>query len=121
MHSEKKEKFEKIYRACLSILGLDIWDRFLGVGVAEPEPESFPDTLALHMNNFGLPEFLPELARLEWNLHQTISNGIELPSEIGELCVNPTVRLLQLSWKNLFAQGCPGDARNINRHGCGGD
>jgi len=101
VHPESKKNFEKIYRACRSILGLDTWDRFLGVCVAEAGPETFPDTLALYMNSLGLPQFLPELARLEWHLHQTNSNKIELPLEIGRLCVNPTVRLLQLSWKNL--------------------
>lgn len=101
MHPENKKNFEKIYRACRSVLGFDTWDRFLGVCVAEERPETFPDTLALYMINLGLPQFLPELARLEWNLHQTNSNKIEFPLEIGQLCVNPTVRLLQLSWKNL--------------------
>lgn len=101
MHPQNKKNFEKIYRACRSILGLDTWDRFLGVCVAEEGPETFPDTLVLYMNNLRFPQFLPELARLEWSLHQTNSNKIELPSEIGRLCMNPTVRLLRLSWKNL--------------------
>ena len=103
MYPANKEKFGKIYRACRSVLGADTWDRFLGVCVADPDTGSFPDTLALYMNNLGLPGFLSELARLEWNLHQMDSDKYEIPSEIGQLCVNPTVRLLQLSWKNLPA------------------
>ena len=101
MHPQYNENFEKIYHACRSILGHDTWDRFLGVCVAEPGTGSFPDMLALYVNNLGLPGFLPELARLEWDLHQTAASKIEVPVEIGQLCVNPTLRLLQLSWKNL--------------------
>jgi len=103
VHPKNKKNFEKIYRTCRSILGLDTWNRFLGVCVAEEGPETFPDTLALYMINLKFPQFLPELARLEWNLHQMNSNEYENPSEVGEVCINPTIRLLRLSWKNLPA------------------
>lgn len=101
VHPDTEKIFEKIFPTCHSILDLDTWDWVLGVCVAQSGPENFPDTLRLWKNNPGLPGFLPELARLELNLYQMGSHKIETPSEIEQLCVNPTLQLFQLSWKNL--------------------
>jgi selenobiotic family peptide radical SAM maturase len=96
-----KEKMEKAYPACRSILGSDVWDRIIAACTTAAEPETFPNTLALQMDDLGLQGFLPELARLEWSCHEVTSGKIDIPTEVDRPEVNPTLELLQLSWKNL--------------------
>lgn len=101
MDPSRKKKIEHIYRACRSIMGSDTWDRILEAGNADSRLEAFPDTVEKYRIEFGLPEFLPELARLEWTLHKTTSRKHGTPFGVSRLMVNPTARLVQLSWKNL--------------------
>ncbi len=49
-----------------------------------------------------MPKFLPDLARLEWTLENIRTTEDRIPEEIKAICVNPTVSLLDLSWKNLL-------------------
>ncbi|HID28576.1 MAG TPA: hypothetical protein EYP19_01080, partial [Desulfobacterales bacterium] len=96
-----KEKLEKAYPACRSTLDSDVWDRIIAACPIEAEIETFPDTLALQMDELGLHHFLPELARLESSCHKVMTAKIEIPPEVDQPEVNPTVELLQFSWKNL--------------------
>jgi selenobiotic family peptide radical SAM maturase len=96
-----EKELEKIYLACRSTVDSDTWNGIIEACAEGLEPERLPDELALQMGDLGLPDFLPELARLEWAVH-TVKNGdIEIPREVDRLGINPTVQLLQLAWKNL--------------------
>lgn len=101
MYAPSKEKLEKAYPACRSALDSDVWDRIIAACPIEAEIETFPDALALQMDELGLHHFLPELARLESSFHKVTTAKIEIPPEVDQPEVNPTVELLQLSWKNL--------------------
>lgn len=48
-----------------------------------------------------IPEFLPELARLEWNIFQTKGIKVFLPHDREDTAINPTLRLFESNWKNL--------------------
>ena len=101
MYAPCKEKLEKAYPACRSTLDSDVWDRIIAACPIEAEIETFPDVLALQMEELGLHHFLPELARLESSCHKVMTAKMEIPPEVDHSEVNPTVELLQLSWKNL--------------------
>ncbi len=47
------------------------------------------------------PEYLAELARLELIVDRVKSGGV--PNHVDDLCLNPTVELVELAWKNLPA------------------
>lgn len=49
-----------------------------------------------------MPAFQPDLALLENTIHDIRTCKDLFPQEIREICLNPTVRLLELSWKNLL-------------------
>jgi selenobiotic family peptide radical SAM maturase len=99
--SSSEEELGKIYLASRSTVDTDTWNGIIASCAEGLEPERLPDELALQMGDSGLPDFLPDLARLEWAVH-TVKNGeIEIPVEVDQLGVNRTVQLLQLSWKNL--------------------
>ena len=101
MTPSSEKEFEKIYLACRSNVDADTWNGIIASCAEGLEPERLPDELALQMGDLGLPDFLPELARLEWAVY-TVKNGdIEIPREVDRLDMNPTVQLLQLAWKNL--------------------
>jgi len=92
-------ELEAFYPACKSFLKKEVWERIRGL--ISVKPEIFPDFLAHGLEGIELPEFLADLARLEWNYRQTSSNQNQIPKDVSHLQINPTVHLLQLGWKNL--------------------
>lgn len=102
MNLSYKKKLEDIYPTCRTILDSDTWERIQKVCTANPESETFPNSLTLQKDALRLPEFLGELARLEWSLHRMITSEFNIPEEVNHLTINPTIQLLQLSWKNLL-------------------
>jgi selenobiotic family peptide radical SAM maturase len=88
-----------IFPACYSVLDTDTWKRILTA--CDSDPVLFPETLARHISDPAIPDFLGELARLESAVNSVTlaEEGISLEAE--QLQVNPTLQLLQLSWENL--------------------
>lgn len=96
-----KKKFYKVYPVCRSTVDSDTWDRIIAQCGKDQKPETLPNRLALQMGSLGVPGFLPELARLEWTVYDVAAKKIEIQSDIDQIGINPTLELLQLSWKNL--------------------
>ena len=97
------KKFEKIYPLCRSILDSETWDRIIVECDLNAEPETFLNKLLFRTDDVGFPEFLPELARLELTINKVIKGETEIPLEPDQPVINPTLQLLQLSWKNLVS------------------
>ncbi|MGD2124684.1 MAG: thio(seleno)oxazole modification radical SAM maturase SbtM [Desulfobacteraceae bacterium] len=106
--ASSKDIIERVFPMCRSMLDSSTWEGMLEACEGKPQPESFPKTLALHLGDLGLPDFLPELARLELTFHAVTAKVVDTPPEFSELIVNPTLQLLQLSFKNLASIPCPG-------------
>ncbi|MEE8328334.1 MAG: thio(seleno)oxazole modification radical SAM maturase SbtM [Thermodesulfovibrionia bacterium] len=100
MHISYKKKLERIYPACRNIIGSSIWGKIISSCSADLKPEVFSDTLLLHTGNHNIETFLPELALLEWTIYK-ITEGGSISSEVDCIVINPTVHLLQFSWRNL--------------------
>jgi selenobiotic family peptide radical SAM maturase len=103
------QQIEKIFPVCSSILGSERWETLM----ASPETlhlQSFQKTLS-QVGGPGLPEYLSELARLEWALSETSDSNAIIPHEVEHTTINPTLQVLCLSWKNLtFLLGRAGKA-----------
>ena len=92
---------QTIFPVCRSILSEDLWNEVSGAGVDTSSPESFPERLIHFADKTDLPGYLPDLARLEWNIFALSPNQTELPTEVNRLSVNPALTLLHLSWQHL--------------------
>ena len=109
MLSARYRTLEEVYSACRSCLGTRTWEKIVAACYDTLTPETFPDTLAFKVDAFGLPEFLPHLARLEWAQKVASSGGNTIPPEVDRLSLNPTLHLVRCSWKNLLTLICSGE------------
>ncbi len=94
-----KNKLEYTFPKCHSILDSDIWEQI--TADASMDPETFIKELKCQVGKQGIPEFIPELARLEHSLNELKISKIKKIHEVNKHVVNPTLQLLKLSWKNL--------------------
>ena len=101
MQSPKKKIIEEYYPRCRSLLDRETWDRVMELHPHDSRPEALPETLALHRADLGLPEFFPDLARLEWNFYQITSGKFETRPGVDRVQVNPALQLVQVSWRGL--------------------
>ena len=69
----------------------------------ESEPALFADNLSLLKKKLQLPDFIDDLARIEWTWHQTKKE--KTPPDIlpEKLITNPSLTLVPVSWKYLSA------------------
>src|SRR5271169_7034695 len=93
-------RLEDIYKACISLIGEESWDRTIASCGLAPSADAIPEILALSINSQGLPPFVSELARLE--LAMARINTAEIPSGAGALDVNPALEVVPLGWKHLL-------------------
>ena len=95
------ESLEKIFSVCLSQMTLEDWGTVKAQMKAGRSPEDFPTLLAETSPASARPDFLPDLARLEWALYQLGRGPAEGDGDPDRVIVNPTLKLLQFSFKNL--------------------
>ena len=101
MQSSSKKITEEYFPISRSLLGSGPWDQVIDLCPDDAGPEALPETLRLQGANLGLPEFLSELAWLEWNLHLVASKEIKRQPGIGRIEVNPSLQVIQVPWKGL--------------------
>ncbi|MGA2959736.1 MAG: hypothetical protein ABSF48_28980, partial [Thermodesulfobacteriota bacterium] len=101
MYPSGKKFIEEYYPRCRSLLETGAWDRVIGLHPDDSEPGTLPETLMFHRADLGLPEFLSELARLEWNFRQIASSEIKSQPVFDRIKVNPSLQLIQVCWKGL--------------------
>jgi len=95
------ERVAAIYPTCHRLRQGDTWDRIVEVCAKDPRLETFPEKVSVQRDEFGLPDYFAELARLEWAIHQTTNSETVIPSEVDQYTLNPTLKLLELGWKGL--------------------
>jgi selenobiotic family peptide radical SAM maturase len=101
LYSKFEATYRKIYTNCRRILGNQAWGRILQELDEESQPGFFADKLAILRHALALPDFIMDLARIEWALHKAGSEAVPDLSTIESVSVNPTLALLPVSWKNL--------------------
>lgn len=88
------------YRACRAVLGDAAWAS-LSAECAQALAGHALSAAMPAKGKSGFPGFLSELARLEEIACAVEAGRASLPKEHDRLLVNPTLQLLELSWKNL--------------------
>ena len=99
-YSKKKHK---IFSVCRAVVGSELWSQIIK-SIKSQKSLNSPQTLKNIIKKMGeerVPKFLPELARLEWAISNVTNNVSDIQKEVTEICINPTIQLLELSWKNL--------------------
>lgn len=101
MNENKSEITERIFSGCRSQIGAEAWENLLEMFVSMREPEEFPDILEREAAGLGLPEYLPELARLELAVNEAGSSIVASDTTVSRLTINPSLWLRRFSWKHL--------------------
>jgi selenobiotic family peptide radical SAM maturase len=98
MNENLYKNFEKTYPACKAVLGPKAWERLIkSLGKAEIS-DRLPDLIQTMTDKTILPDFLPDLARLEWVMHSVKKSKTKISLPARHIEVNPTMEVLQLSW-----------------------
>ena len=85
------------------MLGDAAWGRLSAQWGKALEEHSL-STALLQADKNTFPEFLSELARLEEIASDIEGGKLSLPKEVSRPLVNPTIRIIELSWKNLVSR-----------------
>jgi selenobiotic family peptide radical SAM maturase len=64
-------------------------------------PETLADAFNRFCDKFSLPTYLPDLAQVEARIYDTPAQVNVFTSQADELCVNPSLSLVKVNWKNL--------------------
>ena len=121
MHPSGKIKLEEVFPVCHSVLDIEIWNKLISECGGTPGSETLVQAFISHMGKLGLPEFLPELARLELTINKVVDENTTIPPEVDRLEVNPTVHLLELTWKNLNLLINPDESSSVKVPEPGGE
>ena len=65
------------------------------------DAENFPEKLDALKSQPGLPEYIPDLARIEQAFYQIASDPAVSHHEVDFICINPTLKLVPVGWKHL--------------------
>ncbi len=103
MQPSDEERLEKIYPNCRAILDPSAWKRIVDAFGLNSKPDTFWEILARQVDDLNLPAYLPELARLEWIIHNVDRQNNDVLPQVDQVVVNPTLQLVELSWKNLIS------------------
>ena len=90
------------FPGCRSWLDSDTWRKIVSDGLEDEEPGPFLARVLFHCRRIGAPEFLPDLARLEWHIRKIRQQEPPLLNRYG-WAINPSLYLLEFHRKNLTA------------------
>jgi selenobiotic family peptide radical SAM maturase len=96
-----KSDLAAIYPRCRALLDPDTWQQIVSIPDFYRKPENFPQSIRSYDPRLRIPEFLSELARLEWNIFKVKGENISISGDPEEMAINPTLLVLELQWKNL--------------------
>jgi len=69
----------------------------------DSKPQAFYKILLSLKSDLDLPDFIVDLARLEWALYRAEEDKTSVHQDYETITVNPTLTLVPVSWKNLVA------------------
>jgi selenobiotic family peptide radical SAM maturase len=98
MKDEIRKSIEEIFSHCRAYLTSKQWEEIVTTWPDEAGPEAFPDVVGSHVHETS---FVPDLARLEWTVWCVGKSRLSFPSDMEGISINPSLILLELSWKHL--------------------
>lgn len=90
------------YSACRAVLGKTAWAR-ISAQWTSAIAEGSLSTALFETAKINIPEFLPDLARLEETCCSIKGQKGSIPKEVDRTTVNPTIQIIEMSWKDLAA------------------
>ncbi len=106
---------DEVFPVSSSMIDKGIREEIMKKYPTDQDPERFPDILYNSLNQNGLPGYLPDLARIEFALYQVKQSIDNIPSSVEKTEVNPSLRLMDVKWKNLpLILNSQGPERTIN-------
>ena len=96
------DTLKNIFPFTAARMGPSRWNGLRDRGVLPEDPSAFPEVLREQVKAAGLPEYLVDLARLEWAAFVAHDTPVEPPSENGRTLLNPSIRLLHTSWGQIL-------------------
>lgn len=115
MNRANRENPDAVYPVSRAQVDSEIWDRFLEICAVNSGPENLAGLLSMHAAHYSFPSFLPDLARLEWALHEVRCAKTLSAVPENRIALNPSLSLLRLSWKHLtglLRHGADGSSPN---------
>ena len=103
MNVETSIVSDQIFSICRRILGTTTWGRVRAAVDENLPAEDFADSLVSLTGAMGLPEYLPDLARLEWHLHCKAKDPTRPDRHVQAIGANPTLTLIPVGWSRLAA------------------
>ena len=103
MNSSPIERIQEIFAVCRRLLKKPTWKTTLAKLEPDIIPERFPDKLKALSTSQDLPEFIGDLARIEYALYQLKGPPGPAVDAIETLAVNPILKLVPVTWRNLVA------------------
>jgi len=98
---DKKQLYSKAFVQCSKLVPEETWLQLID---RVNSPEQFADILRTKVADLMLPEYVDELARLEFCIYSMQTDNIQPPEFADKLTINPTLHLLAHNWKNLAFQ-----------------
>ena len=104
MNPSQVHSFNEIFTHCRRTLGSNAWGEALAALSEACRPDTFPDALRSLTTALDLPDFIHDLARIEWAWHGIQDDPMRIHQPPRALTPNPTLNLTPVSWKNLPAR-----------------
>lgn len=102
--SNKTNKLNEIFSVSRAVCTDEGWQRCLSAMPPSLSTPDFPERLARCIDDFSVPPYMADLARLELAVHQCQGfQGDRLTTDDGGLSLNPSLALLDLDWTGLSA------------------
>jgi selenobiotic family peptide radical SAM maturase len=98
MKAETRDSIEEIFPHCRALLDSRQWEETIAAWPDERGPDAFPGVLASQVDKAS---FIPDLARLEWAVRCASKSEVGPSPDVPEMSVNPSLVLLELSWRHL--------------------
>lgn len=92
---------EEIYKHCRLLMGSDVWGRLAASLEDDYSYEIFAEELDSRRDEYEMPVFISDLARLELAFYHIKSSDIPMPQNVERTTLNPTFQIHQMSWKGL--------------------
>ncbi len=92
---------ETIYPKCRALIDPKTWSKIEGALGQDTSPENFRNSLLRLPESWGLPAYLPELARIEEVLNRVEAWAVGDSGRADRVCMNPSLEVLEVSWRYL--------------------
>lgn len=89
-----------IFSACRAFVDPRTWSELL-YALPDADLDRFPGVVASQASILNLPACLPELALLEYAVHECGLGSSQVPGQAARKTLNPSLRVLNLNWSGL--------------------